>query len=124
MNKRQEKLLNYLIQNKSSRFISKMQIAQELGYVWNENSDRNGREIENDVRKLNIEDTPYIIVSSSEGYKIGNETETNEYLKSIKKRCITSLSLYWRIKKKAETNGNMQFDFDTKTEKVNAIFDD
>lgn len=104
---RQWTLYNFLRSNyKEGVYIDKFLISQVCGYPWNPKSNRNGREIENDVRAINDCDRiQKIIVSNKEGYKIGNREETLEYIKSRFMRDFKSLKLSWKLTNKVKMDG-------------------
>lgn len=114
MNDRQKALYDYLLSHKNeSRYIPKIEIAMNVGYAWCIGSQRNGRDIEFDVRELNDSEIEHIIVSSKQGYKIAtNKDELEEYFNGLKTIFEKKFYRYKALKKKAAKEGFYQVDFE------------
>ena len=109
---RQYKLYEYLKQNyEEGVYISKQQICNDLSefYKINEKETRVCRALEEDVRKINDDDTlTKIIVSNKNGYKIGSKVEVQKYIKKRMLRDVKSINLTRKIAKKYKLDRQMQ----------------
>ena len=109
---RQYKLYEYLKQNyEEGVYISKQQICKDLSdfYKINEKETRVCRALEEDVRKINDDDTlTKIIVSNKNGYKIGSKVEVQKYIKKRMLRDVKSINLTRKIAKKYKLDRQMQ----------------
>ena len=113
LNTRQWDLYNYLKAHYSEdHYISKMEIANEFPqyYEIKENELKGGRgicrEIEVDVRIINQDlNIQKIIVSSKDGYKIGNPEQVHDYVYRGIEEAKNKLKLMYLLKRKASYNG-------------------
>lgn len=117
LNSRQWKLYNYLKEKYTEkRYISKQEICRDLSneYHIKEKETRLCRLIEEDVRRINNAGViQKIIISSSKGYKIGNEEECRKYIEKRFKRDLKSLKLNWLLANKVKMDGQMKIVFNT-----------
>ena len=80
---KQWQLYKYLKEHyEPSRWISKKELAEALGYEAEDYNPRgNYREIESDVLAINEDETiQKVVISSRNGYKIANKEEAEEWL--------------------------------------------
>lgn len=109
---RQYKLYEYLKEHyEEGVYISKQQICKDLSdfYKINEKETRVCRALEEDVRKINDDDTlTKIIVSNKNGYKIGSKVEVQKYIKKRMLRDVKSINLTKKIAKKYKLDRQMQ----------------
>lgn len=111
---RQWELYKFLKDNYSEEeYIPKKVIIENISsYEIKENETRLCRDIEFDVRDINNNDKiPKIIVSSSKGYKIGNPEQVHDYLTSREISAKESLKLTFKMRHKAELNGQYRIQF-------------
>ena len=111
---RQWDLYNYLKDNyDTEKYISKSEIVSGVfGYEVKEGETRYCRDIEFDVRLINEnEKTQKIIVSSQKGYKIGTPKQVHDYLWSREIEAKRSLVLTYKLRHKAELNGQFRLQF-------------
>ena len=112
---RQWDLYNFLKkQYADGVYISKAQICEALPehYAIKQNETRACRDIEFDVRIINSNEIiQKVIVSNSKGYKIGNETECESYLKTRIKREVQSFKLTKMLKRKLKKNNQTRLTF-------------
>lgn len=109
---RQYKLYEYLKENyEEGVYISKQKICNDLSefYKINEKETRVCRALEEDVRKINDDDTlTKIIVSNKNGYKIGSKVEVQKYIKKRMLRDVKSINLTKKIARKYKLDRQMQ----------------
>ena len=111
---RQWDLYNYLKLNYTDKdYIPKSDIVKNvLGYEVKEGETRYCRDIEFDVRLINEnEKIQKIIVSSQKGYKIGTPKQVHDYLWSREIEAKRSLVLTYKLRHKAELNGQFRLQF-------------
>jgi hypothetical protein len=111
---RQWDLYNYLKLNYTDKdYIPKSEIVMNvLGYEVKEGETRYCRDIEFDVRLINEnEKIQKIIVSSQKGYKIGTPKQVHDYLWSREIEAKRSLVLTYKLRHKAELNGQFRLQF-------------
>lgn len=109
---------------KENRYISKKEICDNLKkyYEYKEEQKRLCRSIERDVRIINdSNEIQKIIVSNSEGYKIGNKEEVENYLKKRFLRDLKSLKLDWKISKKVKMDKQMRVVFNSERDTIEAF---
>ena len=111
---RQWDLYNFLkSQYDEENYISKSMIVENVsGYEVKEGETRYCRDIEFDVRLIN--DNPVIqkiIVSCQKGYKIGTPQQVHDYLWSREIEAKRSLVLTYKLRHKAELNGQYRLKF-------------
>ncbi len=94
------------------KFISKKELAENCGYAYNDNSQRNCVDMEADVRAINDCDIiQKIVVSDSKGYKIGNEEQVFDYLNKRFSRDLKSMKLNWKLTRKVKMDKQMRIVF-------------
>jgi hypothetical protein len=111
---RQWDLYNFLKNNYDEEiYIPKSEIVKYVfGYQVKEDETRFCRDIEFDVRAINENETiQKIIVSSSKGYKIGTPQQVHDYLWSRENEAKRSLVLTYKLRHKAELNGQFRLQF-------------
>ena len=111
---RQWDLYNFLKNNYDEEiYIPKSEIVKYVfGYQVKEEDTRFCRDIEFDVRAINENETiQKIIVSSSKGYKIGTPQQVHDYLWSRENEAKRSLVLTYKLRHKAELNGQFRLQF-------------
>ena len=111
---RQWDLYNYLKNNYDEvNYIPKSQIVSNVfGYEVKEEDTRYCRDIEFDVRAINENETiQKIIVSCQKGYKIGTPQQVHDYLWSRENEAKRSLVLTYKLRHKAELNGQFRIQF-------------
>lgn len=111
---RQWDLYNYLKSNYDEvNYIPKSQIVSNVfGYEVKEEDTRYCRDIEFDVRAINENETiQKIIVSCQKGYKIGTPQQVHDYLWSRENEAKRSLVLTYKLRHKAELNGQFRIQF-------------
>lgn len=116
---RQWDLYNFLKSNYSEeQYISKKEIVEHFPHYYeikqNELEGGRGicREIEVDIRTINENETiQKIIVSNSKGYKIGTPQQVHDYLWSRENEAKRSLVLTYKLRHKAELNGQFRLQF-------------
>lgn len=111
---RQDQILHYLMQqfiDGNREYISKEDIATNIGMDINRHTTRLLRTIEAEVRIINENDNvEFIIVSNSKGYKIGTPSEVREYIGKRFKRDLKNLKLNWKLTKKASMDRQLYYD--------------
>lgn len=124
---RQWLLYNYLKDNYTdNEYISKSQIVSALPeyYEIKEGETRVCRDIEFDVRDINADETiQKVIVSSRKGYKIGNPEQVNNYVVSNIISAKKELKHYYKLKHKAELNGQYRIQFGCERDIIEAYLD-
>ena len=111
---RQWDLYNYLKVNYDEEtYISKSEIvAHVLGYEVKDGETRYCRDIEFDVHDINDHTKiQKIIVSCHKGYKIGTPQQVYDYLKNREIAAKESLRLTYKMRRKAEQNGQYRLVF-------------
>lgn len=107
-----------------NKFISKKEISIALNYPWNDNSDRNGREIESDVLALReSNEIQKLIVSNKTGYKIANEQEANDYLDSDWNNILKLLKRHNRLRIKAKKNKQMRIVWNSERDTIESFME-
>ena len=120
---RQWDLYNFLKSNYSEEaYIPKSEIVKNVyGYEIKEGDTRFCREIEFDVHDINQNDKiQKIIVSCQKGYKIGNPQQVHDYLWSREIEAKRSLILTYKLRHKAELNGQFRLQFGTERNVIEA----
>lgn len=124
---RQYKLYEYLKEHyEEGVYISKQQICKDLNdfYKINEKETRVCRTLEEDVRKINDDDTlTKIIVSNKNGYKIGSKVEVQKYIKKRMLRDVKSINLTKKIAKKYKLDRQMQMVWNSEKPMVETFID-
>ena len=111
---RQWELYNFLKENYDDEtYISKSEIVKYVnGYEVKDGETRYCRDIEFDVHDINEnEKIQKIIVSCHKGYKIGNPQQVHDYLYSREIAEKESLRLTYKLRHKAEHNGQYRLQF-------------
>lgn len=111
---RQWELYNFLKDNYSEdEYISKKTIVENIkSYEIKEGETRFCRDIEYDVHDINAnEKIQKIIVSSPKGYKLGNPAQVHDYLWGREIQAKESLKLTFKLRRKAELNGQYRLQF-------------
>lgn len=111
---RQWNLYNFLKNNYDEKtYIPKSEIVKYVdGYEVKEGETRYCRDIEFDVHDINEnERIQKIIVSSQKGYKIGTPQQVHDYLWSREAAAKQSLILTYKLRHKAELNGQFRLQF-------------
>lgn len=111
---RQWDLYNFLKNNYDEKeYIPKSEIVKHVhGYEVKEGETRYCRDIEFDVHDINENDTTQkIIVSNQKGYKIGTPQQVHDYLWSREIAAKHSLYLTFKLRRKAELNGQFRLKF-------------
>lgn len=123
---RQWQLYKYLKEHyQPNVFIDKKELADNVGYSWNEKSDRNGRDIESDVMALRESDKiQKIIVSSQKGYKIANEQECKEYLDKDWINIMKELKRHNVLRRKARKHKQMRIVWNSERDTIEAFMED
>ena len=122
---RQWQLYKYLkLHYEPDKFISKKELADALGYSWNEKSDRNGRDIESDVAALNEDETiQKVIISSSKGYKIANKEEAFDWLHKDWISILKAIKRHMFKRRKCRLNKRMRIVFNSERDTIEAFPD-
>ena len=88
---------------------TQLEICQKIdGYEWKYRKGTTDKcsAIWNDVRDLNLSsETEKIIITHRYTYWIGNEQETEDYLKACWRQIAPALNRYWSIVRKIKSNG-------------------
>jgi hypothetical protein len=123
---RQWQLYKYLKEHyQPDVFIEKKELAKNVGYAWNDKSDRNGRDIESDVMALRESDKiQKIIVSSAKGYKIANEQECKEYLDKDWINIMKELKRHNVLRRKARKHKQMRIVWNSERDTIEAFMED
>jgi hypothetical protein len=119
MKERQEALYNYLL-SRNGEWTTHAEIAREL-YQYYGNAEcclepkdfHNTTErtlITEDCREISVStECEKIIISSSKGVKIANEAEFDRYIKSQYNATICKLARIYKMAKKCNRNGQIDF---------------
>lgn len=117
MNSRQWALYN-LLKNialkDETRWVSKQEIVKALpcDYEIKEGETRTCRDIEFDVKAINMDDTiQKTIVSSQKGYKIGTPEEVHDFIYSKLYDGKERLRYAYKLRRKAELNHQYRIKF-------------
>lgn len=122
---RQWQLYKYLKDHyEADKFIPKKEIADAIGYAWNDKSDRNGREIESDVAALNEDgNIQKVIISSTKGYKIANQEEAGEWLHKDWLSILKLIKRHMFKRRKCRLNKQMRIVFNSERDTIEAFPD-
>ena len=100
-------------------YVHKKELCSLVGYEWKEESDRNGREIEFDIQKLNEHDSITMsIISNRTGYKIANREELKKWTEEQIEKTIKRLWRLYKLRKKALLDGQLILTEDSDKKKL------
>ncbi len=110
MNTRQWQLYNLIKENSlQGKKTTQLEICEKIeGFEYKERQGTTDKcsAIWSDVRDINLfGETDKIIITKRYVYWIGNEQETEEYLKACWNQIAPALNRYWSIVKKIKNNG-------------------
>ena len=119
MNERQKALYEYLLDN-GDNWVSQVQIARDLFKYYGNGEccldpksyhDTTERSyISDDVRAINISaEFDKLIISNRKGVKIANESEFDRYIKAQYTATIRKLARIYKMAKKGNRNGQIDF---------------
>lgn len=105
-------------------FISKKELSDNLGYHWNEKSDRNGRDIEADVLAINDDAIIHkVIISSPKGYKIASEAEAGSWLFDDWKKIEKLIKRHMYKRRKCQLNRQMRIVFNSEKDTIETFIE-
>ena len=120
----EQELLDYLLLTRG-RFVKPSQIQARISYFRadseNAHNDGGRLKIRQAIRRLRLDpNTPYLIISSPNGYKIASEKEARKYILSVKIAALQKLKMYWTLETKLAQDGQMKMMFGNELKEVTA----